>query len=436
MKYRNRSAQAAVDARAASFLMSASSEEKRNKALEGVIRGLHQSKDRILKANDVDLQSAEDKGLSDAVIARLRFDMHKIDDLCSGIEALITMRDPLGRIQIKRELAKGLILTRLSCPIGVVGIIFESRPDALIQIGSLCLKSGNCVLLKGGREAQETNRVLFEVLNDAGKMNGMPDGWTSLLETHEDVSEMLKMDEQIDLIIPRGSGSFVRYIKDNTRIPVLGHSEGICHLYIDRQCDTNKAVQIAVDAKTQYPSACNAIETILWHADAKEVLLTVAHALNSKDVLLTGDEHTKRLLKENGIESAIAKESSWRTEYLSNRLNLKCVNSLQEAIHHINEFGSHHTDVILTENEEAWREFSLMVDSAGVYRNCSSRFADGYRYGFGAEVGISTGRLHARGPMGLEGLCTYKYILEGQGDIVADFADGRRSFTHKDLELR
>ena len=425
--------EAARAARQASYALAASSAAQRNEALRILSELLREKSGAVFAANAADVKAAEAAGLAAPALARLRFDGHKLEDVCRGAEALSRMEDPIGRVQIHRELAEGLVLTRLSCPIGVVGVIFESRPDALVQIGSLCLKSGNCVLLKGGSEALNTNRALFAVLEEAGRRAGLPDGWAALLETREDVGALLSMDEDVDLLIPRGSGAFVRYIMEHTKIPVLGHSEGVCHLYLDAGCDAGEAARLAVDAKTQYVSACNTIETLLWHRESEQAVLAAARALRDAGVRLLCDGATQKLLAEAGIACEAAEEADWRTEYLALTLSLKRVDSLEEAIAHINRYGSHHTDAIVTGDDRAWQRFAALVDSAGVYRNCSTRFADGYRYGFGAEVGIATGKLHARGPVGLDGLCTYKYHLIGSGQTVADTVSGKTPFTHRDL---
>ena len=424
-------AEAASRARQASYALAASPASVRNAALAAVSSVLRARQETIFAANARDLENAS--ALPAPVRSRLRFDAHKLEDVCRGAEALAAMADPIGKRQIHRELAEGLVLSRVACPIGVIGVIFESRPDALIQIGSLCLKSGNCVLLKGGSEAKYTNEALFDALTEAGRQAGLPEGWAALLETRNDVSELLERDGDVDLLIPRGSGAFVRYIMDHTRIPVLGHSEGVCHVYLDADCDPAMAAQVVVDAKTQYPSACNAAETLLWHRDSRAALLAAAKALREANVTLIADERTAEVLAAEQLPCSPAEEADWRREYLDDVISIRCVDSLDEAIAHVNRYGSHHTDAILTRDDAAWQRFAALVDSAGVYRNCSTRFADGYRYGFGAEVGISTGRIHARGPMGLEGLCSYKYLLEGHGDTVGEFAAGRRSFTHRDL---
>ena len=419
-------------ARQASFALAASSAQVRDGALLAVADALQDGKEAIFAANAQDLEAAKAEGLSAPALKRLKFDQGKLDDVCAGMRALAQMEDPIGHEQLRTELAEGLILSRVSCPIGVVGVIFESRPDALVQIAGLCLKSGNAVLLKGGREAMRSNRALFDVMKQASEASGVPEGWAGLLTTREEVGAMLAMDEYIDLIIPRGSNSFVRYIMDNSRIPVLGHSDGVCHVYLDAACDVRMAARVTVDAKTQYPAACNAAETLLVHKDAAaKALPAVAGALHVAGVKMKADARAQALMP--GIPCESATEADWKAEYLDNVIAIRIVDSLDEAIAHINRYGSHHTDCIITEDEQAAQRFFALVDSAGVYQNCSTRFADGYRYGFGAEVGIATGKLHARGPMGLEGLCSYKYILRGHGDIVADFAGKKRAFTHKKL---
>ena len=418
-------------ARQASFALAASPAQVRNGALLAVADALEAHRGEIFAANRLDLSDAAE--LAAPVKKRLRFDEAKLTDVLSGLRALAAMEDPIGHEQLRTELADGLVLSRVSCPIGVVGVIFESRPDALVQIAGLCMKSGNAVLLKGGREALHTNAALYAVLKAASEAAGLPAGWAGLLTTREDVGEMLRLDEEIDLIIPRGSNAFVRYIMDNTRIPVLGHSDGVCHLYLHEDADPDMAARVVVDAKTQYPAACNAVETLLVHEKAGAALAAAAKALHAAGVRIRADAPAQAVLAGAGVPCEAATGADWRTEYLDLTISVRTVASLAEAIAHINRFGSHHTDGILTQDDAAAQRFFALVDSAGVYQNCSTRFADGYRYGFGAEVGIATGKLHARGPMGLEGLCSYKYILRGHGDVVADFAGGKRSFTHKKL---
>lgn len=423
--------EAARAARQASFALAASASAVRSGALLAVADALMARREEIFAANRLDLDAAAE--LAAPVRKRLRFDEAKLTDVLSGLRALAAMEDPIGREQLRTELADGLVLSRVSCPIGVVGVIFESRPDALVQIAGLCMKSGNAVLLKGGREAMHTNAALFTVLKEASEAAGLPAGWAGLLTTREDVGEMLRLDEEIDLIIPRGSNEFVRYIMDNTRIPVLGHSDGVCHLYLHEDADPDMAARVVVDAKTQYPAACNAVETLLVHEKAGTALAAAAKALHAAGVRIRADARAQAVIAAAGVPCEAATEADWRAEYLDLTISVRTVDSLSEAIAHINRFGSHHTDGILTQDDAAAQRFFALVDSAGVYQNCSTRFADGYRYGFGAEVGIATGKLHARGPMGVEGLCSYKYILRGHGDVVADFTGGKRSFTHKRL---
>lgn len=413
-------------AKAASTPLSDTSVELRNRALLAMAEALRAHSAEIGEANGRDLEASRDLG--DALQKRLVFDEKKLRGVVDGLEALASLPDPLGRVLTRTELAEGLHLRRVTCPIGVIGIIFEARPDALVQISSLCLKSGNAVLLKGGKEALHTNRILAEVIRDATEAVGLPGDWIQLLETREEVNGMLRLNEYIDLIVPRGSNSFVKYIMENTTIPVLGHSAGLCHLFLDASANLEKAVAIAVDAKTQAPATCNTVETLLVHKDAASRLLpAVCDALRNAGVELRGDEMSRSLV----TWMKPATEEDWSTEYLALILSVKVVDDLAAAIAHINRFGSHHTDAIVTEDAAAAELFQRRVDSADVFWNASTRFADGYRFGLGAEVGISTSKIHARGPVGLEGLTIYKWLLSGQGDTVAPFADGRRAFTHR-----
>jgi gamma-glutamyl phosphate reductase len=416
--------------KADSFLLMASSNEMRNTCLKNIIENLKKDKEHILAENKRDIENARLENISSSILSRLLFDEHKMDTVIAGINDLIKMPDPIGKITLKRELDEGLVLTRTTTPIGVIGVIFEARPDALVQIASLCIKSGNAAILKGGSEALLTNRALFESIKRAIKDSNLPEHALVQLEARSDVSELLSCYEYVDLLIPRGSNSFVKYIMDNTNIPVMGHADGICHTYVDEDFDLDKSVRILVDAKTQYPSACNTTETILVHKNAVDKLFPrLNKAFN--------DARIKVFAHENIIDkfdnAVPATDNSFHTEYLKKTVNVKTVDDIDEAINHINTYGSHHTDAILTNIDSNADYFMNRVDSANVYKNCSTRFADGFRYGFGAEVGISTGKLHARGPVGLEGLCTYKYKLYGNGDIVADYADGKKEFHFKDL---
>jgi len=311
-------------------------------------------------------------------------------------------------------------------------VIFESRPDALVQIASLCLKSGNCVLLKGGSEARNTNQRLFEIIREAA--DAVPGGWIHILEARSEVAEILKMDDYVDLIVPRGSNQFVRYIQSNTRIPVLGHAEGVCHVYVDEDADVPMALDICFDAKVQYPSVCNAVDAILVHeVVAPRFIPGMVGRFLQRGVEVRGDARVLEVTSDGVLK---ATEDDWGAEYLDYRVVLKIVDRMEDAIGHVNTYGSHHTDAIVTSSEEAALKFMESVDSASVFWNASTRFADGYRYGLGSELGISTGKIHVRGPTGLEGLTTYKYYLRGGGHVVADYAEGRRRFTHSALDKR
>lgn len=416
--------------KADSYKMAALSLETRNAILANVKDELIARRDEIFAANMKDMEAAQAGGVSDAVKKRLRFDEHKLSDVTSGIEELIRLDDPVGKLQMKRELDDGLVLQRVSCPIGVIGVIFEARPDALVQISSLCIKSGNCAVLKGGRETANTNKVLFDIIYTAAVNTGAPEGCMLQASTHDEIDELLSCSGSVDLLIPRGSNAFVRYIMDNTKIPVMGHADGVCHTYVDKEADIEKAIPIIVDAKTQYTAACNATETLLVHKDASWMLPQIADALRKSGVRLRAAGKAAGLI---GDGCEVMGDDEFGTEYLDMVLSVKLVSDTDEAIAHINSFGSHHTDCIVTENKDTAEHFMQLVDSAGVYQNCSTRFADGFRYGFGAEVGISTGKLHARGPVGLEGLVTYKYKLSGDGHIVGDYADGKRQFHFRDI---
>ena len=410
-------------------MLADTSGDERNRALMAIAEAIYKNRERIFAANRADLENAEIDGVSAPVKGRLKFDDHKLEDVINGIKDLTGLPDPLFKVEMRRELDEDLVLVKETCPIGVIGVIFEARPDALVQISALCIKSGNCAVLKGGSEAALTNRTLFEVIEGAVLESGLPENILLQMEAREEISELLKYDEYVDLLIPRGSNAFVRYIMENSRIPVMGHSSGICHIYVDKDADVEKAIPIIVDAKTQYVSACNAAETVLIHRDILEKIVPpLGKALKEAGVELRASEMIRKL-----GEGEVMTEKDDSTEYLDYIISAREVEDIDEAIRHINHFGSHHTDAIITENSEAAARFMRLVDSAGVYQNCSTRFADGYRYGFGAEVGISTGKLHARGPVGLEGLISYKYKLFGAGQIVGDYASGRKSFNFKDL---
>jgi glutamate-5-semialdehyde dehydrogenase len=419
-----------VKAKQASILLAGSSSELKNSALSQIAKALKDNSAQIMTANQQDLKAAEENNLAGPLLKRLKFDESKINDVCEGIESLIGIDDPVGKTISALELDEGLELFKVSCPIGVIGVIFESRPDALVQISTLCLKSGNAVLLKGGSEAANTNKILAEIISKASGSAGIAGGWLGLMETRGDIAEMLKMHEQIDLIIPRGSNEFVQYIMNNTTIPVMGHADGICHVYIDDKADIDMAVKITVDSKCQYCAVCNAMETLLVHESiADEFLPLIKKAFDEKNIEIRGCDRTAKT-----IDVIPATEDDWKTEYLDMIVSIKVVENIDEAIKHINKYGSGHTDAIVTKNAVNVQKFMDLVDSADVLLNCSTRFSDGYRYGLGAEVGISTNKIHARGPVGMEGLLIYKWKLLGDGHIVADYSGEQgKKFTHKKL---
>ena len=407
------------------------STEAKNQALVAIAQALESAKDEILQANVADCKAADAEGIPKPLYKRLQLDEHKLRDAIAGVRDVGKLADPIGKVQIHRELDTGLILKRITCPLGVLGIIFEARPEAAIQIVSLAIKSGNGVILKCGKEAVRSCEAIVKAIKQGLSQTAVNPDAVHLLTTREETLELLKLDKYVDLIIPRGSNSFVRFVQENTRIPVLGHADGICHLYIDKAADISKAVPITVDAKAQYPAVCNAIETLLVHASiAKEFLPQVAEALQERHVELRGDKRTLEILP----KIVAATEIDWETEYSDFTLSIKIVDSLESAIAHINEYGSRHTDAILTEDSTSVETFFGLVNSANIFHNCSTRFADGFRYGFGAEVGISTQQMPPRGPVGLEGLVTYKYQMTGDGHIVATYTGANaKVFTHQDL---
>ncbi|WP_199248340.1 glutamate-5-semialdehyde dehydrogenase [[Phormidium] sp. ETS-05] len=408
----------------------------KNEALEAIARTLETAAPDILAANAADCEAALAENIAKPLYDRLKLSPTKLTAAIHGVRDVAKLPDPIGAVQIHRELDTGLILKRLTCPLGVVGVIFEARPDAVIQIASLAIKSGNGVILKGGKEATRSCTELVKAIRTALAQTQVPPDAVQLLTTREEIIELLALDKYVDLIIPRGSNAFVRFVMDNTRIPVLGHADGICHLYIDKTADIAKAVAITVDSKTQYPAACNAVETLLVHQEiAPAFLPTAAQQLQAKGVELRGDEASRAILSREFTINA-ANEVDWETEYTDLILSIKIVDSLDAAIDHINTYGSGHTEAIVTEDATAATAFLGQVDAAGVYHNCSTRFADGFRYGFGAEVGISTAKMPPRGPVGLEGLVTYKYQLVGDGHIVATYAGSdAKPFTHRDLGM-
>ena len=417
--------------RLAAMDLGQTSDSQRAEALHAMADALERHADVIVAANQEDLARSADAGLASALMARLKLDSSKLAGAIDGVRKVADLTDPLGQRQLHRELDQGLVLERISVPVGVVGVIFEARPDAVMQIAALAIRSGNGAILKGGSEARCTNEAVMAALRDGLANSPVSPEALTLLTTRQESLALLRLDGLVDLIIPRGSNSLVQFIQDNTRIPVLGHADGICHLYVDSAADLHKAVTIAVDSKTQYPAACNAIETLLVHRSVAEPFLALAcPALQDAGVSLRGDQASLQL----GVRTP-ATDEDWTTEYLDLILSVRVVDSIAEAMDHIRQHGSRHTEVIVTEDPAAATRFVSAVDSAGVYHNCSSRFADGFRYGFGAEVGISTQTLPPRGPVGLDGLVTYRYVLRGDGHLAADFASGQRQFTHRDLPL-
>ena len=406
-------------AKTTSIKLASLNSDVKNRALLTIAENLDKDSDKIFEANKLDLKEAEvllkSGELSQAVYNRLKIDSNKLRDMIQGIIDIYELEDPVGRILFQRSLDTGLILTKISCPIGVLGVIFEARPDVISQISALSIKSSNAVILKGGKESVNTNKAIMSSIQAAlNSIDEFPDNAVTQIYSREDVSEMLKQDKYIDLIIPRGGNNLVKFVKQNTSIPVLGHSDGVCHIFVDESADFKKALNIIIDSKTQYPSACNSVETLLVHKDFAK-----------KEELLYE-------LKQAGIE-LIFNPEDWHKEYSDTIMSVKEVNSVEDAVNHINQYSSGHTESIITENRENASYFMNNVDSAGVYHNASTRFADGFRYGFGAEVGISTNKTHARGPVGLEGLTIYKYTLQGNGDIVKDYVEGKKKFNHKDL---
>jgi len=409
----------AKNAKKASVKALGLSDDIKNKALLAAAESLSGNKDKIFEANKQDLECAKkllDSGeITKSTFNRLKLDENKMRDMVQGMIDISKLENPVNKISLKRELDEGLTLYKVSCPIGVLGIIFEARPDVISQISALAIKSSNAVILKGGKEAVNTNKTILNIINSALQtVGGFPENMLNQVFSRDDVSKMLDADKYIDLIIPRGGNKLVQFIKSNTKIPVLGHADGICHIYIDNDADLETAKKVVIDAKTQYPSACNTVETLLINKD------------------FSGADELLKSVKNAGVE-LINNPESWHKEYSDLKLAYKFVDNVDEAIEHINEYGSGHTESIITNNKSNAERFMNLVDSAGVYHNVSTRFADGFRYGFGAEVGISTNKTHARGPVGIDGLVIYKYKLVGNGQIVKDYVDGSKQFHHRDL---
>ena len=423
----------AQNAKLASYTLASLDTLTKNNALEAIANKIEQNKLQILQENAKDLEEAkkllENNEITKSTYNRLKLDENKMRDMIQGIKDVKRLEDPVNKKLWAMGMDTGLDLYRVSCPIGVIGVIFEARPDVIPQICSLAVKSANAVILKGGKEAQNTNTILANLIKEAlSEIPQFPDNVINLLFTRDDVAEMLKMDKYIDLVIPRGGNSLVTYVKNNTKIPVMGHADGICHIYIDEDADVKKATDICIDAKTQYPSACNAVETILIHESLVENYLPqLVIEFEKAGVKVKGDEKCKQFVP----HLELATTEDWATEYGDLTISIKAVKDLFDAVAHINIYGSGHTDCIISEDKRSIEVFMNLVDSAGVFANASTRFADGFRYGLGAEVGISTSKTHARGPVGLEGLTIYKYKLFGKGHVVAPYADGKKTFIHQ-----
>ena len=408
---------------------------RRDAALSAAADAIEERKLDILAANRRDcddaIRAVDAGSMSRALLERLQISERSVAQMAAGVRDVAALPDPLGQTLAVTELDERLTLYKEACPIGVIGIVFEARPEIVPQIAALALKSGNAVILKGGSEAQHSNRALVQIWNDVlASFPDIPPEAINLLYTRADVEEMLSCEDEIDLIIPRGSREFVRHVAERSRVPVLGHGEGICHVYIDGLADLEKAFKIAFDSKVQYPAACNAMETLLVHEVVAGVFLPeMISRFQAAGVQVRGCPRTIEIGQVGGVVPA--SEDDWETEYSDLIVAIKVVDSEERAIEHINRYGSGHTEAIVTEDASAASRFMHRVDAAGVYHNASTRFADGFRYGFGAELGISTSKLHARGPVGLEGLTTYKYKLIGDGQIVASYVAGERKFTHR-----
>ena len=422
------------NAKESTYKLQSLNAEIKNYALLEIAKNIEKRKNEIFEANNKDLENAKEllnnKKISLSMFNRLKLDDNKMIDIISGIKDVIKLEEPINKILTETELDDNLILKKVSCPIGLIAVIFEARPDVISQISSLCIKSSNAVILKGGSEGENTNKIIFEIINQVlSDIKEFPKKSVNLVFSREDIKNILSMDKYIDLIIPRGSNDLVQYIKANTNIPVLGHADGICHLYIDESANIENALKICLDSKAQYPSACNSVETILINKNiANEFLKKLYSLFKENEIKINGDEEVKKILYDIGIVK------DWHKEYGDKEVSLKIVDNVEEAYKHINKYSSHHTDSIISENKENIEKFMTFVDSANIYSNVSTRFSDGFRYGFGAEVGISTNKTHARGPVGLEGLTIYKYKLFGNYQIVDDYVSHKSNFKHKRIK--
>jgi glutamate-5-semialdehyde dehydrogenase len=410
--------------------------EERNRILLSVADGIESRTAEILSANreDCEILAASGQQTSQALMKRLKTSDAGVREMATRVRDVAALGDPLSHTLATTELDDGLTLFKVPCPLGVIAVIFESRPDVVPQVGSLAIKTGNGLVLKGGAEAKRTNRVLVDIWREALSSHNRGLAHTiCLLEERAEVMQVLAMEREIDLVVPRGSTEFVNFVFAHSRIPVLGHGSGICHIYVDRAADLKMAERVVVDAKVQYPAACNSVEKVLVHqALAAELMPVLVRSLQSAGVEVRGCERTLKLCP--GMNVVPATEEDWSTEYSDLKITVKVVDDLQHATDHIERYGSRHTEAILTEDQDAAEQFLDEVDAASVFHNASTRFADGFRYGLGAEIGISNSKLHARGPVGLAGLLTYKYKLKGSGDIVADYAEGRKKFQHRRIK--
>jgi glutamate-5-semialdehyde dehydrogenase len=427
----------AHSAREASRELALLSDETRKASLLAIADALEESGERILAANAKDCAAAEKLlstgEMTPALLARLWIKESGIVEMAARVREVANLPDPVGKRLAATELDEGLILYKESCALGVIAVVFESRPDVVPQIASLALKSGNAVLLKGGAEAANSNESIVAVWRETlCRFPDVPQESIHLLQSRSDVMELLRLHGEVDLLIPRGSKGFVAFMEQNSRIPILSHGEGICHVFVDRAADLSRAVRVTLDSKVQYPAACNSVETLLVHKEiAAAFLPRVVAELKRANVEVRGCPRVLALVPEAKLVPAIEKD--WSTEYSDLILSVKIVDTWQQGLEHIHRYGSRHTECIVTEDQAVAERFLQEVDAAGVFHNASTRFADGYRYGLGAEVGISNGKLHARGPMGIEGLTTYKYKLRGNGHIVAEYSSGVRHFKHKPL---
>ena len=426
-------------AKSASRRWATASTEQRNAAVRAAAAAIKRDRQRLLEANERDVAAAGTMlaggEITASTLDRLQLTPKKIDEMTQSMLTVADLPDPVGRVLQRTELDRGLVLEKITVPLGLLAVIFEARPDAVTQIGALAMKSGNAVILKPGREVEHTASALVELMRKALKESGLSEDAIGLVEGREAVRELLEMPDLIDMVIPRGAKQLVEFVQSNTRIPVLGHAEGVCHVYVDATANLPMALDLIDDAKTDYPAACNSVETVLVHEQIAEVFLPMlADRLHAKGVKLRGCDKTRLIL--NGQPIELVAEDEWHCEYSDLELAVRVVASMDKAIEHIHRYGSLHTEMIVTEDPAVAERFLARVDAAGVFHNASTRFADGYRYGFGAEVGISTSKLHARGPVGVEGLTTYKYVLRGAGQVVHSYhASGGKSFTHKRLPI-